>query len=144
MQQNNFSKRLLKTTTNPKVSRTQNDGLSTRKPYGEASFNRLVKRYRVNAKRRKLSFTLTRQQIRNLVSLPCFYCGKEPSQVIQEPDAYGPYVYTGIDRKDSAKGYTRKNCISACKDCNSAKSNMSYADWILFLHRIVKHHKEHS
>lgn len=107
-----------------------------RKPYGESSFNRLVRQYKANAKRRGLIFELTDEEMRKLTSACCTYCAAEPSSIMSEKTAHGEYIYNGIDRQNPSVGYLPSNCVTACSTCNRAKSNMSLEDWVAWLTRI--------
>lgn len=63
------------------------------------------------AKDGHLVVELTLDQYAALVSLDeCHYCGGSL-----------PESGAGIDRKDSAVGYTEANCVPCCKVCNQAK-----------------------
>lgn len=117
-------------------------GKSLRKPFGESSFQRLIRQYKANAKRRKLNFSLTEKQIKKITSFKCFYCGIEPMQKMENKEANGAYIYNGIDRKNPLKGYTKQNCVPCCKICNRAKSNLSYNKWVEYLKRIKTYNDE--
>lgn len=114
-------------------------GASLRKKFGESSFYRLIRQFKANAKRRGIEFCLTPDQIRRITKLPCFYCGTKPLQKMQNRDSFGPYIYNGIDRKNSARGYSIRNCVPACKWCNRAKSNLTGRKWHSWLRRITRH-----
>lgn len=76
--------------------------------------------YRRSAKRRKLLWLLTNEQVRYLLFAQCAYCGIEPA--------------LGIDRVNSLHGYWISNCVPCCKICNRAKLDMSMLDfrnWII-------------
>lgn len=45
------------------------------------------------------------------------------------------YVYGGIDRVDSSKGYTVDNCVSCCRECNVSKGTMSLEAFLRKLSR---------
>ena len=49
---------------------------------------------------------------------PCHYCGCE-------------IEVTGLDRKDSDKGYTPDNVVPSCWDCNSKKKTKPYEQYLL-------------
>ena len=70
----------------------------------------------------------------------CNYCKCPPSQ-IQYPSKKhskewrekGKLIYNGIDRINNKVGYVLKNCVSCCKNCNRAKSDLSienFNNWI--------------
>lgn len=66
------------------------------------------------SKQRGISFLLTFDQFKEVVSYPCYYCGFELcSQVIEG---------SGLDRIDSGKGYEITNVISCGHRCNLIKN----------------------
>jgi hypothetical protein len=67
---------------------------------------------RTQAHRRGLRFTLTREQFAGLVSQPCTYA-------VQAESA----IQTGLDRKDSSKGYTITNVLPCCARHNLFKGD---------------------
>lgn len=92
---------------------------------------------------RNLSFELHKEQIRELTSKPCYYCGHEPSTVerCRNNDInfkWGDYVYNGIDRVDNNCGYIISNCVPCCEICNRAKGAVSIEDWQDHLTQFVK------
>ena len=42
----------------------------------------------------------------------------------------------GIDRLDSAFGYTLENCVPCCKYCNTAKNTMLVSDFLSWVSRV--------
>jgi hypothetical protein len=108
-------------------------------PKGQASKNLLLSSYKKGSKRRKLNWELTNTEFDVLTQENCFYCGVSPLQKIQQPGAYGEYIYNGIDRVDNSKGYTIDNCVPCCKMCNYARRNMSFKEYIQFIIRSFKH-----
>jgi len=99
---------------------------------GEAAFNRLYSSYMSGAKERRLEFCLTKDAVRVLTSLCCFYCGAEPQGVYRASG--GNYLYNGIDRLDNTVGYTVDNCVPCCTTCNFAKGHMSldaFSEWLM-------------
>jgi len=80
---------------------------------------RKIDRIRSMAKKRNISFSLTTDHIRKLLSCLCSYCGSK--------------TRPSIDRKDSRIGYTDENCVSACFRCNTLKGDMPYAAWECFI-----------
>lgn len=78
--------------------------------------------------RKGLKFDLSKIQLDYLLSQPCVYCGE---------------VAGTVDRKDSYIGYIYSNCVSACKRCNTIKSNyLSYEEMLqvadLLYKKVVK------
>lgn len=85
--------------------------------------------YKKNAKRRGLSFQLSKEQFYTLTAQPCEYCGR-----INE--------YNGIDRIDSNKDYTIDNCVPCCASCNIMKNDTPFNEWINNMKLIIKHLEE--
>lgn len=56
-------------------------------------------------------------------ALCCHYCGKD-----------GP---NGIDRIDNQIGYTKENCVPACKHCNYVKGDLSREDFATWTNRFI-------
>lgn len=110
-----------------------------RKAYGESSKNRLIASYRSNAKHKKLDFELSNQDLEQLFQGDCYYCGTKPSQIIKNANLYGEYVYNGIDRLDSSKGYVKGNVVSCCSTCNYLKSNRTEEEFLDIIKKIASH-----
>lgn len=107
---------------------------------GTASFNSLFRRYKKHAKKRNLTFNLSKKLFKQLINSDCFYCGRKPFQIIKSKYNSGNYIYNGIDRLDSSKGYFAKNCVTCCKQCNRAKTDMSvkdFYDWIKIVYERI-------
>lgn len=69
-----------------------------------------------NLKRRGLECSVNRDEIMNISSMPCFYCGTKMSG--------------GVDRVDSTKQYTIDNIVSCCSTCNYMKGTLSQTQFI--------------
>lgn len=67
-----------------------------------------IQKFKTGAKQRKLSYTLTDDEAKELLHGNCYYCGKSHAD--------------GIDRVDSSKGYSSDNCVSCCSICNIMKN----------------------
>jgi hypothetical protein len=81
--------------------------------------------YKINARTKDNSWTLTRAQFRRLATSACVYCGKQP--------AYG------VDRVDNREGYTILNSAPCCSACNFAKRDMRVEDFLDLIRRISTH-----
>lgn len=100
---------------------------------GDACRNSVIHNYKLGAKRRNLEWNLSKTECIELLQSNCQYCGIEPKQVFKRKGCTSSYVYNGIDRLDSCKGYTSDNCVPCCKDCNRAKWQMTieeFKDWL--------------
>ncbi len=107
------------------------------KPYGTAAKLSVLVKCKAGAKDRGIPFELTDEQAYALFEQPCHYCGEEPRA--RYTDHYnGSYLHSGIDRKDSSKGYTVDNCVSCCPTCNFMKRARPYEEWVAWLDRMAK------
>ena len=90
------------------------------------------------AKRRKLSWSLSKKKFRALIFSPCVYCG---AGFRTAKTAYGKTSaeITGVDRKDSSKGYSVKNCVSCCAICNRMKWNLTEKEFFNRIKQIGEH-----
>jgi hypothetical protein len=106
---------------------------------GEASFNEVYGNYGRNSRKMNREFSLTKEQAKFLFLSPCYYCGLEPSSIMQKRRAWSPFVYNGIDRIDNQLGYTMSNCLPCCAICNHMKHVLSYEAFIRHVNRIAEH-----
>lgn len=127
--------------------------LSAQRPEGQAGYNVLYRRYKTNAKNRKLLFDITLGYFIGLTKKECNYCGRPPMR-------YNPYMKSdgqlmknrtkisadrawilvnGIDRVDSKIGYTQNNCTPCCQQCNYSKLDYSVDEFIAHCLKIVRY-----
>lgn len=110
-------------------------------PLGESAINSLMATYKRRAKGKEREFTLTKEQFVHLTSSICFYCGEQPTKTRKVNKNTGVYVFNGLDRVDSALGYTIENTVPCCYRCNVMKSDMNQNDFIKHIERIYSHKK---
>lgn len=103
-------------------------------PISLSSRNGVYNRYRSGARDRELLFTLEKDDFFKLIKQDCFYCGTQPNQVSKGGN--GDYVYNGVDRIDSAKGYVIDNCVPCCKACNYGKRTMSQSQFYKWIQTV--------
>lgn len=108
-------------------------------PKGEAAFNQLLIRMKIDAKRRGYKWKLTKNNVKHFTKQPCYYCGREPMQVYCTKANNGTYIYNGIDRLDNNIGYLLENVVSCCMQCNYAKRLMSVSEFRDWIQRIYKY-----
>jgi hypothetical protein len=121
-------------------------GCSRRGLKGERGFNNLYAKYRCRAKYIKVQFTLTKEEFRDLVVAPCYYCGILPEQKVYDDSNkqlteyinHCQFIYNGIDRKDCNAGYVLENCVTCCKVCNFAKNTKTKDEFITWINQIYK------
>lgn len=105
-------------------------------PGDEAIFNKLKSNYKSNAKRKRLSFSLSDEQCRNLFRGNCFYCGVGPTQSFKHKKCRGEFIHNGIDRLNSDEGYINGNVVSCCTFCNFKKRETPYQDFLDWISKI--------
>lgn len=68
-----------------------------------------------SAKTRGHQVTISKEEIADLITSPCTYCGRK-----SDYDTYKGC--NGIDRVDNSLGYVDGNCVSSCIYCNMCKN----------------------
>ena len=71
-----------------------------------------------NAKVRHIKWNLNEKEFKEIITKPCIYCGEFSASIDN-------INYSGIDRINSNKEYSIKNCVSCCKYCNIMKNKFS-------------------
>jgi len=105
---------------------------------GESAFNDLYSSYKRVAKKRKLTFLLSRDEFRKLTQQDCYYCGDVPSN--KKTAHKSVFTYNGIDRVNNDRGYELDNCVASCILCNRAKSILSQAEFFQLITKIANKH----
>ena len=103
-------------------------------PPGRAARNKVLAKYRKQAKQRGHCWELPSEKFDELTAQICHYCGLSPSNTARHYKSV--FVYNGIDRKDNSKGYIEVNVVPCCKTCNRLKKSMSYDDFVTYLNRV--------
>lgn len=83
--------------------------------------------YKNKAISRGYSWELSIKDFYNLITKNCHYCGSTSTNKVIFRDQ--SFEYNGIDRVDNTCGYSVINCVSCCKDCNRAKSDMTLQEF---------------
>ena len=104
---------------------------------GRAVRNSVLSRYMINARKHDREWALTGNQFDTLIARPCHYCGIEHGNLRKSYNSSGDLFYNGLDRKDSDQGYTLENVVPCCAICNRAKSDTPYADFLVWIQRLV-------
>jgi hypothetical protein len=100
-----------------------------------SALNLLYQSYRDSAKRKNRSFDLSIEFFAKITKENCAYCGIEPNQKGLKR-MRGEYIFNGIDRVDSSKGYTVDNVLPCCKRCNAGKTDLSTEDFLSWIKRV--------
>lgn len=109
--------------------------------YGEANFNLVYRSYKYRAKIKNISFELLKDEFKYLTQQNCYYCNSEPSSKMNHNNRFGEFIYNGIDRLDSTKGYIKNNCVSCCILCNQAKMDLSKEEFLKHIEKIYRFNK---
>jgi hypothetical protein len=133
----------LKTSTNASCGCAQR---ARKSPPGRTGMLALMATYKQSAQMRGVPFVLTEDQFKVLTTGACRYCGNPPSQ-LRVPNTvantdwseYATYLYNGIDRIDSNRGYEPGNCASACGTCNIMKSDLPLPVFAQHVLKIAAH-----
>jgi hypothetical protein len=100
----------------------------TLKPHSEFKLNRTcilcsqsitirLGKYKRDARRRGLQWSLCDEFATRLFQMPCYYCNKTDE-------------LNGIDRLDNTYGYINGNCVSCCETCNFGKGTKSEQEFL--------------
>jgi 5-methylcytosine-specific restriction endonuclease McrA len=90
----------------------------------------IIGQYKRNAKKRGQNYELTEKQFAEITKKDCHYCGAKPNNVTKHSiQSFGKYIYNGIDRINSNKGYTIENIVPCCKLCNQAKNDLTLQEF---------------
>lgn len=103
----------------------------------------VMKRIKSDAKAAVREFSLTLDNVKDLIHLPCYYCGAlnknkmnvksmKPGEFIVKD-----FCYNGIDRVDNSLGYILSNCVPCCMICNRAKNNLSEDEFFAWIENIT-------
>lgn len=109
---------------------------------GKQAANLIYLNYQSSARQFNREWNLTREDFDRITSSNCYYCGNTPGN--KTKDRNGPYyfVYNGIDRQDSNKGYILSNVVPCCVRCNRGKSNMEMREFYMWIKRIYEMNSE--
>jgi len=103
----------------------------------DAAFNLAIDGYKRGAENRGISFEITKDEFREITQKDCFYCGESPKRI--RKGALGDYVYNGIDRVDSSKGYVIENVVPCCGNCNFAKKLNTVSEFVSWVEKAYNH-----
>ena len=93
--------------------------------------------YKRRAQRTNYMFSLTLEDIDNMLYSNCYWCNNPPNREFKRKykKGYVSILRNGIDRLDNTKGYAKENCVPCCWDCNEMKKDRTIE---LFLNQIKK------
>ena len=100
--------------------------------------------YKMGAFNRGLTWELTDDEFKQIISQPCYYCGElpHPIQSLRRYTHVKDELYVnGIDRLNSDDGYTISNSVPCCSMCNKMKLDFSLDKFILQVKKIALNYK---
>lgn len=106
-------------------------------PNNGGVINQIILGYKRHAKRRGFAWSLTFDEVSNIINKPCYYCGAVNSNKKITKNCQG-FPYNGIDRVNSLKDYTIDNVVPCCDFCNKAKGNKTKQEFIAWVKRIYQ------
>lgn len=89
----------------------------------KSNFNSIKARYKFDAKSRNIEWNLSDEKYFELIQDKCFYCGRNPENKFIQNKVIT--YYNGIDRVNNLHGYSDKNCVTCCKNCNTKKKSIT-------------------
>ena len=124
------------------ITRSMSCGCSRRDPKPDRrietearALNRLYSDYKIRGIK-KNKFEITKKDFAVLIKGDCFYCGDPPKERIlcyrmrlsknKEPVTL---LCNGIDRLNSALGYSMNNVVSCCTICNRMKLDLGFEEF---------------
>lgn len=102
-----------------------------------AGYNNIFARYKANALKRNIEFSIEINNFLKLIKSNCYYCGIGPSNLHDK--SYYNVSYNGIDRRNNNEGYTELNSVSCCKMCNISKNNYTEEVFLFWIKRISEY-----
>lgn len=105
-----------------------------RLPNQQGLKNKLFARYKRGALQRNIEFQITIDEVIEITSKNCHYCGVEPQTVMKM--GLQSYIHNGIDRIDNSIGYVKDNVVPCCSMCNYSKKENDLDTWKKWIERV--------
>jgi hypothetical protein len=126
--------------------RIEQMGINAKSRLHETLKNRVVSSLKSNVKRNHggtvLEWCITDDDAFTLSQHCCYYCGSPPQNTAKV--TYGEIRYNGIDRINNAIGYVKNNIAPCCWQCNRAKGDMHFAEFIAWIKQVMVHIQAHT
>lgn len=106
--------------------------LQGKRKLGNPARNQILLAYQSSPK----GWNLSEARFDELTQQNCRYCGAPPAN--RQKSKTSVFIYNGIDRIDSTRGYEEGNVAPCCKLCNRAKSDLSVTKFIAWAKRVVQ------
>lgn len=99
-------------------------------------------KYKAGAKTRNINFLLSKEYFKKLLLDNCYYCGIEPKRKSAKSHLTTKkrkrILLNGIDRTNNKEGYTIQNCVPCCSQCNRAKMDYPYQEFLDWIKRVYE------
>ena len=106
----------------------------------KGGFNLVLASYRKSADARGIKFDLTESEFAEITKQDCHYCGSESSSKKKSKRGNADaYIYNGVDRIDSTKGYSPENVVPCCSICNYMKQELNVDVFLAHVEKIYNH-----
>lgn len=114
--------------------------LEKNKPaYFSAVINGVYYSSKYGAKRMGRDFELSKEEVANMITSPCVYCGVIGGREVATGQfRQHTWQVNGIDRIDNALGYVHGNVAPCCERCNKFKHVLSVEDFLNHVKRIYE------
>lgn len=113
----------------------------------DSPFVRVYIAYKSSAERRGFNFEIDFEDFKKILLQDCHYCGDSAEQSVNsyrssKTKSRKQIRRNGVDRVDSAKGYTLDNVVPCCGLCNTIKMNAPIKDFLDHVKKINQHQLE--
>lgn len=111
---------------------------SNRLPLEDVGTNVVINQYIKSATERGLTYNLTFEEIKSLITKECDYCGRLEINCTKIKGR-GLFKYNGIDRVNNKRGYEIDNCVTCCNDCNRGKGTKTREEFLKWIEELYNH-----
>jgi hypothetical protein len=102
----------------------------------EQAGHRVFVSYKKSARKRGIEWGLSEGDFYQMITSPCHYSGSLPKKPIVTDS--GIFLWNGVDRVDSSKGYFPDNCVPCSAFANTAKLDRPYSEFIEWLDQVAE------
>lgn len=123
----------------PECAISQTHGNRGGKGAEDAGLRQIFGWYRLKAKRKNRTFTISIEDVGRIIKSNCHYCGAPPSNIARYDSRFAAMYYSGIDRVLNGEGYSASNVVPCCGTCNSMKRVLPVDEFLAHIQRIIAH-----
>ena len=111
----------------------------SKKRWSQSAHEKIYGLIKTSCKKRALDLKLTLNEVKEIIYLPCHYCGQIDTR---EWRANMFSDVNSIDRVDASIGYVHGNCVPCCGMCNIMKNTYNKDDFIAKAKQIAAHNNK--